>query len=186
MKQIIQCQLNGKPVELVVDVRQSLLEALRGHGLTGCKEGCGVGECGACTVLIDEVPIDSCITLAIRVEGRSIRTIEGETVNGKLSAVQQAYVDAGAVQCGFCTPGLVMKTTSYVEGISRSGGCCQNQIDSQNQVDSQNPVDSQNKADNINRETIRREHAGNLCRCTGYQTVVDAVEKSIQYYSGQE
>ncbi|KEI73387.1 (2Fe-2S)-binding protein [Endozoicomonas elysicola] len=167
MKQIIQCQLNGKPVELVVDVRQSLLEALRAHGLTGCKEGCGVGECGACTVLIDEVPIDSCITLAIRAEGRTIRTVEGESINGELSPVQQAYVDAGAVQCGFCTPGLVMKTTSYVEGLTQSaGGCCQ--------------------SGNIDRDTIRREHAGNLCRCTGYQTVVDAVEQSIQYYSGQK
>lgn len=174
MKQIIQCQLNGKSVELAVDVRQSLLEALREYGLTGCKEGCGVGECGACTVLIDEIPVDSCITLAIRAQGKTIRTIEGETVKGELSAVQQAYVDAGAVQCGFCTPGLVMKTTSYVEGLTRSSGDCQNQ------------TDSQNKADNINRETIRREHAGNLCRCTGYQTIVDAVEKSIQYYSGHK
>ncbi|WP_419534427.1 (2Fe-2S)-binding protein [Endozoicomonas sp.] len=170
MKQIIQCQLNGKPVELVIDVRQSLLEALRDHGLTGCKEGCGVGECGACTVLIDEVPVDSCITLAIRAEGREIRTIEGESVNGELSPVQQAYVDAGAVQCGFCTPGLVMKTTSYVEGLAQSaGGCCQS------------------GSNGINRDDIRREHAGNLCRCTGYQTVVDAVEKSIQYCgSGQK
>ncbi|OED43259.1 xanthine dehydrogenase [Endozoicomonas sp. (ex Bugula neritina AB1)] len=165
MKQIIQCQLNGKPVELAVDVRQSLLEALRAHGLTGCKEGCGVGECGACTVLIDNIPIDSCITLAIRVEGRAIRTIEGESAQGELSAVQQAYVDAGAVQCGFCTPGLVMKTTAFVEDLSRStGGCCQN----------------------TERSDIRREHAGNLCRCTGYQTVVDAVEKSIQYHNDQK
>nr|WP_269078698.1 2Fe-2S iron-sulfur cluster-binding protein [Endozoicomonas elysicola] len=96
-----------------------------------------------------------------------MRTVEGESINGELSPVQQAYVDAGAVQCGFCTPGLVMKTTSYVEGLTQSaGGCCQ--------------------SGNIDRDTIRREHAGNLCRCTGYQTVVDAVEQSIQYYSGQK
>ncbi len=153
MKQIIECQLNGKPVELVVDVRQTLLEALREHGLTGTKEGCGVGECGACTVLIDDTPIDSCITLAVRAKGKSIRTIEGESVDGELSKVQQAYVDAGAVQCGFCTPGLVMKTTAFVEG------CC--------------------KGD-ISRDDIRREHAGNLCRCTGYQNIVDAVERSLE------
>ncbi|WP_263079043.1 2Fe-2S iron-sulfur cluster-binding protein [Endozoicomonas sp. Mp262] len=159
MKEVIQCQLNGKAAELVVDIRQSLMDALRVHGLNGCKEGCGVGECGACTVLVDDVPINSCITLAIRTEGKSIRTIEGESVKGVLSPVQQAYVDAGAVQCGFCTPGLVMKTTAYVESLNKAG-CCQNSKD-------------------ISRDDIRREHAGNLCRCTGYQTIVDAVEKAI-------
>ena len=152
MKQIINCQLNGKAAELAIDIRQSLLEALRENGLTGTKEGCGVGECGACTVLINDRPIDSCITLAIKANGKDIRTIEGETVSGELSHVQQAYVDAGAVQCGFCTPGLVMKTTAFVEGGCKGG---------------------------TSREDIRREHAGNLCRCTGYQAIVDAVEKSI-------
>ncbi|AMO57683.1 xanthine dehydrogenase [Endozoicomonas montiporae] len=158
MKQVISCQLNGKATELLVDTRQSLLEALRGHGLTGTKEGCCVGECGACTVLIDDVPINACIALAVRAEGTSIRTIEGEAVNGQLSAVQEAYVDAGAVQCGFCTPGLVMKTTAFVEDLNR---------------------DDSIDRDSLTREDIRREHAGNLCRCTGYQTIVDAAVNAV-------
>lgn len=82
MKQIIHCQLNGKPTELLIDTRQSLLEALREHGLTGTKEGCSVGECGACTVLVDDIPVNACISLAVRAEGASIRTIEGEAVAG--------------------------------------------------------------------------------------------------------
>lgn len=158
MKQIIQCQLNGKPAELLIDTRQSLLEALREHGLTGTKEGCSVGECGACTVLVDDVPVNACIALAVRAEGASIRTIEGETVAGELSSVQQAYVDAGAVQCGFCTPGLVMKTSALIEDLNRDG--------------STSPC-------NLSRDDIRREHAGNLCRCTGYQNIVDAAINAV-------
>ncbi|PJE80026.1 Caffeine dehydrogenase subunit gamma [invertebrate metagenome] len=155
MKEIVHFKLNGKSVEWAVDICQSLLEVLREHGLTGTKEGCSVGECGACTVLVDNVPVDSCLMLAVRAENTHIRTIEGEGVNGKLSSVQKAYVEAGAVQCGFCTPGLVMKTTEFVE----SGCGC-----------------------HASRDDIRREHSGNLCRCTGYQAIVDAVEKSVEYY----
>ena len=158
MKQIIQCQLNGKPTELLIDTRQSLLEALREHGLTGTKEGCSVGECGACTVLVDDIPINACISLAVRAEGASIRTIEGEAAAGELSSVQQAYVDAGAVQCGFCTPGLVMKTTAMIEDLKHE--------------DSTSPC-------NLSRDDIRREHAGNLCRCTGYQNIVDAAINAV-------
>ena len=158
MKKIIQCQLNGKPAELLIDTRQSLLEALRENGLTGTKEGCSVGECGACTVLIDDIPINACISLAVRAEGTSIRTIEGEAVAGELSPVQQAYVDAGAVQCGFCTPGLVMKTTALIEDLKHE--------------DSTSPC-------NLSRDDIRREHAGNLCRCTGYQNIVDAAINAV-------
>ncbi|MET4695625.1 (2Fe-2S)-binding protein [Endozoicomonas lisbonensis] len=158
MKQIIHCQLNGKPTELLIDTRQSLLEALREHGLTGTKEGCSVGECGACTVLVDDIPVNACISLAVRAEGASIRTIEGEAVAGELSPVQQAYVDAGAVQCGFCTPGLVMKTTALIEDLNRE--------------------DSTSSC-NLSRDDIRREHAGNICRCTGYQNVVDAAINAV-------
>ena len=158
MKQVICCQLNGKLAELLVDTRQSLLEALREHELTGTKEGCSVGECGACTVLVDDVPINACISLAVRAEGASIRTIEGETVAGELSPVQQAYVDAGAVQCGFCTPGLVMKTTALIEDLSHE--------------DAARPCQ-------LSRDDIRREHAGNLCRCTGYQNIVDAAINAV-------
>jgi aerobic-type carbon monoxide dehydrogenase small subunit (CoxS/CutS family) len=108
----ISCTINGKPMTLTVDVRQSLLEVLREHGYTSVKEGCGSGECGACTVLVDDVPLDSCLYLAVWVDGHSIRTAEGETKNGSLSAVQQAYLDTGAVQCGFCTPGLIIAASA--------------------------------------------------------------------------
>ena len=153
MIQNISCTINGKPVSLRVDVRQSLLEVLREQGYTSVKEGCSSGECGACTVLVDDVPIDSCLYLAVWVSGRSIRTAEGETKNGKLSAVQQAYLDTGAVQCGFCTPGLIMTSTSFVE--------------------------KHKGKDKISRAEIRRAHAGNLCRCTGYESIIRAVEQCL-------
>ena len=108
MLKTIRCTVNGKARELSFDVRASLLEVLRAEGLTSSKQGCGVGECGACTVLVDNIPVDSCIFLAVWADGKTIRTAEGEAKGNRLSRVQQAYVDAGAVQCGFCTPGLVM------------------------------------------------------------------------------
>ena len=153
MNRTITCTINGKKRELSVDVRQSLLEVLREQlGLISIKQGCSVGECGACTVLIDDVPMDACICLAVWADGRSIRTVEGESQNDKLSVVQQAFVDQGAVQCGICTPGFVMASTALVE---------------------------KNKGRKVSRNEIRRGLAGNLCRCTGYDTIVTAVEKSI-------
>ena len=153
MIQNISCTINGKSVTLALDVRHSLIEVLREHGYTSVKEGCGVGECGACTVLVDNVPVDSCLYLAVWIDGRSIRTAEGETKKGKLSAVQQAYLDKGAVQCGFCTPGLIMASTAFVEKHK-----------------------GKNK---VSREEIRRAHAGNLCRCTGYEDIIRAVEQCL-------
>ena len=145
--------VNGTRYRRVIDVRKSLLEVLREDlGLTGTKLGCGVGECGACSVLVNDVLVDACIYLAVRAHGRAIRTIEGEAVKGRLSPVQQAYVTEGAVQCGFCTPGLVMATTAFVE---------------------------QHKGQAVTDNTIRKAHAGNLCRCTGYQHILDAVRKSV-------
>jgi xanthine dehydrogenase iron-sulfur-binding subunit len=152
MNRNISCTLNGKPITLTVDVRKSLLEILRKNGNTGVKEGCGVGECGACTVLVDDVPVDACLHLAVWVDGCTIRTIEGEARDGKLSEVQQAYLDTGAVQCGFCTPGLVMTSTAFVE---------------------------KHKGEKVSREQIRKSHAGNLCRCTGYEGIIKAVEKCL-------
>jgi aerobic-type carbon monoxide dehydrogenase small subunit (CoxS/CutS family) len=150
----ITCTINGKKRELSVDVRQSLLEVLREQlGLISIKQGCSVGECGACTVLIDDVPMDACICLAVWADGCSIRTVEGESQNDKLSVVQQAFVDQGAVQCGICTPGFVMASTALVE---------------------------KNKGRKVSRNEIRRGLAGNLCRCTGYDTIVTAVEKSLE------
>lgn len=148
--------INGRERTVRIDIRQSLLEVLREElALTSVKEGCGVGECGACSVLVDDVLVDSCIYLAIWAHNKNIRTVEGEAKNGKLSKVQQAYVDEGAVQCGFCTPGFVMATTSFTEK------CC-------------------SKGEKPTKDDIRKAHAGNLCRCTGYQSILNAVEKSME------
>ncbi len=160
MIQNISCTINDKPVSLRVDVRQSLLEVLREHGYTSVKEGCSSGECGACTVLVDEVPLDSCLYLAVWVDGHRIRTAEGESRQGKLSQVQQAYLDSGAVQCGFCTPGLIMTSTSFVE--------------------------KHKGEDKISRAEIRRAHAGNLCRCTGYESIIRAVEQCLTGAENQD
>jgi aerobic-type carbon monoxide dehydrogenase small subunit (CoxS/CutS family) len=130
-----------------------LLEVLREQlGMISVKQGCAVGECGACTVLIDEVPTDACLYLAVWADGRSIRTVEGESRDGKLSRVQQAFVDEGAVQCGICTPGFVMAATAFVEKRNNQ---------------------------KASRHEIRRGLAGNLCRCTGYDTIVTAVQKCL-------
>ena len=145
----IKLTINTKKYEMDVDVRKSLMDVLRELGLTSVKHGCGVGECGACTVLVDDIPIDSCLYLATWANKTVIRTTEGESKDGKLSAVQDAYVEEGAVQCGFCTPGLIMTTTSFLE---------------------------KNEGKELSREEIKRGHAGNLCRCTGYQTIINAVE----------
>ena len=145
--------LNGRETHLAVDVRTSLLEMLRNQlGLLSVKEGCGVGECGACTVLVDDQPVDACIYLALWVEGKMVRSLEGEVKAHKVSAVQQAYIDEGAVQCGFCTPGFIMTSTALVE---------------------------KNCGEHITSKDIRREHAGNLCRCTGYENIIRAVESCL-------
>ena len=153
MNRTISCTINGKKKELTVDVRRSLLEVLREElGLISVKQGCAVGECGACTVLIDDVPIDACIYLAVWADGRAIRTVEGESKNCALTKVQHAFVEEGAVQCGICTPGFVMAATAFVE---------------------------KHKGKKVSRSEIRRGLAGNLCRCTGYDTIITAVEKSL-------
>ena len=148
----ISFQVNGRKVALEVDVRASLLDILRDSlHLTGVKKGCSVGECGACTVLIDGEPYDSCIYLAVWADGKDINTIEGEYKEGKLSKVQQAFVDEGAVQCGFCTPGFIMSTTA----MAHSGR-------------------------NFTREEIKRELSGHMCRCTGYQNIIKAAQKALE------
>ena len=152
MKRQIQVTVNGQAKILDVDIRQSLLDLLRDTlHLTGAKKGCGVGECGACTVLIDGEAYNSCLFLAVWADGREIRTIEGEASHGQLSSVQEAFVQEGAVQCGFCTPGLIMSVTAMQER-----GCC------------------------ADREEIRRELAGHICRCTGYQHILHAAEKALK------
>ena len=148
----ISINVNNKEYSIEVDIRESLLEVLRNKlQLTGVKQGCSVGECGACTVLIDNVPTDSCIYLAIWADGKKITTIEGVAKNGKLSKVQKAYIDEGAVQCGFCTPGLVLTTTALV-----------------------------NSNKTYTDDEIKREISGYLCRCTGYQKIFQATKKSLE------
>ena len=144
--------INGKEVTVEVDLRESLLEVLRNKlYLTGVKKGCSVGECGACTVLIDDVAFDTCIYLAVWADGKEIRTIEGEAKEGKLSKVQQAFLDEGAVQCGFCTPGFVMSTTEMVES-----------------------------GKDFSRDEIKKELSGHMCRCTGYHNIIQAAEKALE------
>ena len=149
---MIQMRVNGKDVEVAVDPRESLADTLRERlGLTSVKKGCEVGECGACTVLVDGKSIDSCIYLSVWAEGKSILTVEGITgPNGELSPVQQAFVDEAAVQCGFCTPGLIMTAVELV-GTGKT----------------------------YTREELRKLISGHLCRCTGYQNILNAVDKAV-------
>lgn len=144
--------VNGRTYDLEVDIRESLLEVLRDKlHFTGVKQGCSAGECGACTVLIDGIAVNSCIYPAVWADGSKITTIEGVARDGKLSKVQQAFIDEGAIQCGFCTPGLVLTTTALVESRRR-----------------------------YTDEEIKREISGHLCRCTGYQKIFNAVKKSLE------
>lgn len=144
--------INDKKHTIEVDIRETLLDVLRERlHYTGVKRGCSVGECGACTVLVDGLPIDSCIYMAVWADGKEILTVEGLEKNGELSKVQKAYIDEGAVQCGFCTPGLVLTTTSLV-----------------------------NSGKQYSDEEIKREISGHLCRCTGYQKIFNATKKSLE------
>lgn len=145
----VNCSINGAPFRFTASPATPLAELLRGQGLLSVKQGCNVGECGACTVLVDGVAIDSCLYLAAWVEGKAIRTVEGESIGGQLSAVQHAYTRSGAVQCGFCTPGLIMATTALL---------------------------AKPHAQPFTVLEIRQGLAGNLCRCTGYQMIVDTVQ----------
>ncbi|TSJ56160.1 xanthine dehydrogenase iron sulfur-binding subunit XdhC [Atlantibacter subterranea] len=145
----VNCSINGAPFRFTASPATPLAELLRGQGLLSVKQGCNVGECGACTVLVDGVAIDSCLYLAAWVEGKAIRTVEGESIGGQLSAVQHAYTRSGAVQCGFCTPGLIMATTALL---------------------------AKPHAQPFTVLEIRQGLAGNLCRCTGYQMIVETVQ----------
>ena len=151
-KQLIRCNINGKDVKTYVDVRASLTDMLRNdYRLTSVKKGCEVGECGACTVLIDGRPYDSCIFLAIWIDGRKVTTLEGlMDEDGSISDIQQAFIDEAAVQCGFCTPGFILSAEHLLQTGKR-----------------------------YSRDEIRRELSGNMCRCTGYQNIINAVEKTM-------
>lgn len=148
----INITLNGVERSVEIDDRESLLEVLRDKlYMTSVKHGCGVGECGACAVLIDGVAIDSCIYLAVWADGKEIKTVEGFEQDGKLNAMQEAFVEEGAVQCGFCIPGFLVSATELKE-----------------------------KNKSYSRDEVRKALSGHLCRCTGYQKIVEATEKGLE------
>jgi carbon-monoxide dehydrogenase small subunit len=151
-KQIINVRINGQAQEVAVESHWTLLETVReALGFTGSKEGCGTGDCGACSMLVDGRLVTSCLMLAPQADGMDITTIEGLATNGTLHPMQQAFIDTGGVQCGFCTPGMIMAATSLL---------------------GENPDPSLND--------IRRGLAGNLCRCTGYTKIFEAVQLAAQ------
>ena len=147
MKRLIQLNVNGELYEVAVQEHRTLAEVLREElDLTGTKEACNQGDCGSCTVIIDGKTVSSCLTLAVEAEGRAIRTIEGIADGENLAPIQQNFVDHGAIQCGFCTPGMVMSATALLE-------------------DNPNPTEDE----------VRMGIAGNICRCTGYTKIVEAI-----------
>lgn len=148
MKTLITLKVNGRARDLAVEPNRTLLDVLR-HDLelTGTKRGCDLGECGSCTVILNGKPVNSCLVLAIQANGSEILTIEGLAGPSGLQPLQRAFVEKGAIQCGFCTPGMILSATNLLQ---------------------KNPKPSE--------EEIRTALSGNLCRCTGYQKIVEAVQ----------
>ncbi|HWS44165.1 MAG TPA: xanthine dehydrogenase subunit XdhC [Pseudoflavonifractor sp.] len=151
-RQLVRCTINGKEREAMVDVRASLTDMLRNdYSLTSVKKGCEVGECGACNVIIDGECFNSCIYLAVWADGKSIRTVESLLgPGGELSEIQQIFIEEGAVQCGFCTPGFLMTAVEILE----SGR-------------------------DYSKDELRKLLSGHLCRCTGYENILNAVVKAV-------
>ena len=144
--------VNGEPVEFLCEGRNSLLEVLRDQlGLTGCKEGCNNGNCGACTVMVNQQPVNSCLVLGAEAEGAEIETVEGIADAGKLHAIQDCFLEGAALQCGICTPGFLVAAKALLE-----------------------------KKPGASEETIRFDLSGNLCRCTGYDKIVRAIQQADQ------
>ena len=156
-KQLLSLTVNGEAHEVAVDSRDTLLRVIRDClGLTGTKDGCGEGECGACTVLLDGKPVCSCIMLALDAQGCEVTTIEGIAEDGKLHPLQEAFVQHGAIQCGFCTPGMILSAKALLD---------------------ENPDASD--------EEIRAGIVGNLCRCTGYTHIVTAIKAAAEAMAGR-
>jgi aerobic carbon-monoxide dehydrogenase small subunit len=156
MKQI-EITLNKKKYRLDVDPRRTLLELLREElGLTGTKEGCSIGECGACTVIMNGKTVNSCLVLAVEADGKEITTIEGLADGEKLHPVQEAFMEVGGLQCGFCTPGMIMSAKALLD-------------------DNPDPSDDE----------IKRAIAGNLCRCTGYTKIFESIRVAAKSMGGK-
>ena len=152
MKQQIELTVNHRLYRVDVTPWDLLLNVLRDQlGLLGVKYGCGTGDCGACTVLVDGQALNSCLLLAIRMQGKEILTVEGLADGDQLHPLQRAFIDAGAVQCGYCTPGMLLSSKALLD---------------------ENPDPDE--------EEIRRALAGNLCRCTGYKKIVEAVQSAAK------
>lgn len=152
----IELKVNRKNYTVEIEEDMRLLDVLRDKlGLTGTKEGCGEGECGACTVIMDGETVDSCLVMAFQAEGKEILTIEGLEDKNGIHPIQKAFIEEGAVQCGFCTPGMVLSAKALLD-----------------------------KNSSPDRKQIKEAISGNLCRCTGYNKIVDAVEKASKEYEG--
>jgi aerobic carbon-monoxide dehydrogenase small subunit len=147
MKRELKLTVNGEPYEVLIEPRTTLLSLIRDHlGLTGTKEGCSEGMCGACTVLVDSKAVKSCLVLALQVQGKKVTTIEGLAQGGQLSPIQDSFIEHGAIQCGFCTPGMVLSAKAFLD---------------------EHP--------NPSEEDVKFAIAGNLCRCTGYVKIIEAI-----------
>jgi carbon-monoxide dehydrogenase small subunit len=147
MKKILSLHINGQPYEGAVNPKTTLVELLRNEiGLTGTKRACNSGACGSCTVLVDGKAINSCSVLALQVQGKHVTTIEGITDGAKLHPIQEAFLDHGGFQCGFCTPGMIMAAKALLD-----------------------------ETPNPSRQEIKKTIAGNLCRCTGYVRIIDSI-----------
>ena len=152
MKEKIHLYVNGEEVFVEVEPNKTLLWLLREElGLTGTKEGCGAGECGACTVIVNGKAVNSCLVMVLEVAEGYVETIEGEAVNGNLSKLQKSFIKNNGLQCGFCTPGMIMSARALL-----------------------------NKNPNPNREDIKEAMQGNLCRCTGYEAIIKSVEEAVE------
>lgn len=152
MKKIITLKVNGEPVEAAVEPNRTLLQFLREDlELTGAKHGCGLGDCGACTVIMDGKAVNSCLVLAVQADGRDVLTIEGVAEDATLHPIQKAFVEQGGIQCGFCTPGMILSAKALIE---------------------ENPLPTERE--------IRTAISGNLCRCTGYQKIVEAIDAAAK------
>jgi carbon-monoxide dehydrogenase small subunit len=155
MKQV-RFTVNGTSYELDVKPWETLVDVLRNDlGLTGTKEGCGLGECGACTIIMDGKAVNSCLVLATEADGKQITTIEGLADGDELHPIQEAFVEYGGLQCGFCTPGMIMSTKALLE-----------------------------EKPNPSEEEIRRGIAGNLCRCTGYSKIIESIKAAAENMQG--